>query len=415
MTAPQAAGPFREIPLAQLPVYAPTQPSSSAALGAVPPVPVQLAMPPSLPPLPADPLDALLRGLHLPALPGVDQLLAPVNSLASSFGSGHFGALNPPFVLKRGAALLDTAMTASHGALRTLDSVWKGQTGEKATDAGRNGIQGGDRVGAQGADIAVITQQAAGVVARGNAELTAIAQSFASTAVAAAPVLFTPPGLAMLLRSASEHLTEAIAVVTRTQTALGAFGAQLAAAGSLIRLPSLAGLDPFEIADQALTGVITPMAKWMSETITEAATQPQADQKTTQLPDKAADSGLPGAHTDPSTPGSTTAAAAGQPSGGHEQAGVAKTPASPSLFTTETPHAPGRNLAAGTAAAAGGAPLGAALPPALSARRDAGATTRSASIGRSTNNIPRQAESTYDRLDRLLDPSAFPIGASPLR
>ncbi|MFC9362233.1 hypothetical protein ACFTZB_37370, partial [Rhodococcus sp. NPDC057014] len=194
----------------------PLGPLLDAPLGELPPLPAL----PSLPPLPPNPVEALLQGHALPALPGVDELFKPLTDLAGSFGTGTFGAFDPTSVLDMSSGLIDQAMSMSLSGLKVLDQIWQSQAAQAAQSQGVQAQASGTELSERGTEIATTTQTAAASVARGNANLMTISESFAATAVAAAPMVLTPPGQAMLLASAAEHLKAAIGVVTQTRTEL---------------------------------------------------------------------------------------------------------------------------------------------------------------------------------------------------
>lgn len=207
---------------------------------------------PSLPALPADPLTALLNGLHLPALPGTDQLLGPLRSLQSSFGSGALGALNPAFAFKESAGALDKVMSSTDAALQTIDYVWKGLAADDAKSSGKAAAASGSRLSDQGTSLGGITESAAQTVQRGSAKLADIARSFAHDAIALAPIYFTPPGQAALLTTAVDHLSQALATVSTTQAELAVQAAGMANAAAPIGIPAPPKLDPLVLADDVL-------------------------------------------------------------------------------------------------------------------------------------------------------------------
>lgn len=266
------AGPFLDVALPQLPP--PPRPPISAlqvAQGVAPPAPVAGQAPP-----PPNSLEALLHGAAIPALPGIDQLVAPLRALLGSFGTGKFGAFNPTWFFKESSMVLDKSMTATSGALNTLDYVWKGLAADDAKASGKAATKGGDQLSDQGNALSDITRAAADTVQRGNAKLAGITQSFAATAVALAPTAFTPPGQAALMTAAAEHFAQAMSVVSQTQGALGAHAAQLAAAGGPIKLPPPPKLDPFTLA-QNIVGFIQPIEQGVSTLISDIGSAMEKD------------------------------------------------------------------------------------------------------------------------------------------
>lgn len=394
-------GPFLDTALAQLPPL-PSVPLPSVPLpplpqlGPVPPAPPAGPPPPAGPhPLPPNPIDALIQGVHLPALPGVDQLMQPFHALLGSFGSGTFGALNPAQIFEQSSKLLDKAMDVGSSALQSLSSAWSGDAAQGAQTTGKKAVEDGDKVSTQGKDIAGLTQIAAGHVQRGQAKIAGIVQSFAATAVATAPIIFTPPGQFALMSSASKHLAEATAVVAETQAALGGLSAEVAKAGGPIQVLLNSGIDPAKIANEAI-GTVKPIVSKMTETISDALEESSGDA------DSDADSGrgvqMP---TGPSGGDSTSAAAFGGGSGGGGGAGgggvggapgSAPTPlAAPSVGANPSPTttAPGAGGAPIIAPGGTGGPMGAGMTPGHGGRGGSdNQHTRSVQPYQSTNIDP---------------------------
>ncbi len=225
---------------------------------------------PPLPPLPPNPLDALMQGQGLPALPGIDQLLKPITDLASGFGSGNLGAFDPTQIFAQSSKLIDTAMQMGMSGLKTLDQVWQGNAAQQAQAQGKQAQGNGEELSQRGTDISTVTADAAASVQRGNAKLVGIAESFATTAIAAAPVAFTPPGQAMLMAVAAEHISQALAVVTETRAELTGHTAQmgtLAEPVPVVTGPSTGSSSPFAIATQVMEGVGKPLLSAVTENV----------------------------------------------------------------------------------------------------------------------------------------------------
>ncbi len=243
------AGPFLNMPMPGLP---------------------QLPQLPPLPPLPPNPLDALLQGQGLPALPGIDQLLKPITDLASGFGSGNLGAFDPTQIFQQSSKLIDTAMQMGMSGLKTLDQVWQGNAAQQAQAQGKQAQGNGEELSQRGTDISTVTADAAASVQRGNAKLVGIAESFATTAIAAAPVAFTPPGQAMLMAAAAEHISQAIAVVTETRAELTGHTAQMGTLAEPVPVaagPNTGSSSPFAIASQVMEGIGKPLLSAVTENV----------------------------------------------------------------------------------------------------------------------------------------------------
>ncbi|MCX4091170.1 hypothetical protein [Nocardia sp. alder85J] len=214
-----------------------------AVAGAPAAVPATPAVAPALPP---DPVGTLLHGLGLAAVPGADALLKPVLDLLSGFGTGVLGAVNPATVLSEGSQVIQAAMQVGAGAFKTVDQVWQGKSARSAQEAGQRAQAQGQDASQRGLDISQLTEQAAGVIQRGNVQLTAVAQAFAAEATALAPVVLTPPGQATLISTATESLGQAVSIVNATRGELSGYTAQLAGV-----VQQLTGADAQTVSDAA--------------------------------------------------------------------------------------------------------------------------------------------------------------------
>lgn len=247
-------GPFLDLPLPQFP-----QPTTAAQLPPLAPFQAPQAAPAAAvpPPLPPNPLEALLQGHGIPALPGIDQLIKPLLDLASGFGSGVLGAVDPTQIFKQASSALDGALQLGQTGLKGLDQAWQSPAAQNAQAMGQSAQVSGDEVSKRGNDIAVVTRDAAATVERGNIKLAGIVQSFVATAVAAAPVIFTPPGQAMLMASAAEHVSQGLAVVAQTRGEMTTHTAHMAALSAPMGVPAGPapvgpGQSPFAQASQAI-------------------------------------------------------------------------------------------------------------------------------------------------------------------
>ncbi|MDO3646690.1 hypothetical protein [Nocardia mangyaensis] len=195
-----------------------------------------------------DPVSALMSGLSLPALPGIESLFQPLLELLSSFGSGVFGSFDPTALLSSSSAAIETAMSVAQGGVKTVQQVWEGQSADAATVASQQAQNQGEETSQRGIDIAALTQQAATVVQTGNAQLTGIATTFAAQAVALAPTIMLPPTQATLIGLATQHLGQAVTVVNTTRGQLAGHTAELG--GVVHQLAAQSGLPS---PDQVLT------------------------------------------------------------------------------------------------------------------------------------------------------------------
>lgn len=273
--------------------------------------PVAAALPANLPPMPADPVAALMNGMALPALPGIDVLFKPFLDLLSSFGTGVMGALNPADLLSQSSQVIQSAMQIGMGAMKSVEQVWQGQSAGSAQAAGQQVQAHGEDASQRGFDISKLTDEAAAVVQRGNVQLTQVAQSFATQATALAPVALTPPGQATLIATATEYLGQAVTIVNATRGELGGYTGQLA-----------------NVVNQ-LAGQYAPQAADAAQAVAQNVGQPIVEQAQNLLSGGGADtqaaglgdltgSGLPGASTHASAfggngahPGSMSGSGAG--------------------------------------------------------------------------------------------------------
>ncbi|NLE78040.1 MAG: hypothetical protein GX610_00385 [Rhodococcus sp.] len=242
------------------------------------PVGPELPPLPQLPPLPPNPIDAILQGLPIPALPGIDELFKPLMDLAGSFGTGSLGAFDPTAILSASSGMIDQAMSMSMTGLKVLDQVWESDAAQAAQTQGRQAQVSGAELSERGDQISTTTQSAAASVARGNANLATISQSFAATATAAAPMIMTPPGQAMLLASAAEHLKAAIGVVTNTRTELSEQTLTMNGLAAEVPVPpppavpgAIGGQSPFALASTVIEKVGQPMISTVTSGIEEIA------------------------------------------------------------------------------------------------------------------------------------------------
>ncbi|MFI5775923.1 hypothetical protein [Nocardia sp. NPDC051570] len=209
-------------------------------------------------PLPADPIAALMNGVALPALPGVDALFKPFLDLLSSFGSGVLGALNPAALLSQSSQVIQSAMQVGAGAMKSVEQVWEGQAARSAQTASQQNQAHGEDASQRGIDISKLTEEAAAVVQRGNVQLTAVANTFAAEASALAPVIFTPPAQATLIASATEHLGTAVGIVNATRGELAGYTGQLTGVVQQL-LGTAGGPNPAEVAQSVAQNVGQPI------------------------------------------------------------------------------------------------------------------------------------------------------------
>lgn len=205
------------------------------------------------PVLPNNAVESMLAGIPVPALPGIEDLFAPLIELGKSLGTGTFAGIDPVGIFDQASTLIDLAMGLSQSAVAEVGQTWNSTGSEAATELSRSAQNSGAELSERGTAISKTAAAAAESVQRGNANLAAIVQSFATTVAAAAPIAWTPPGQAMLLASAAEHMQAAVASVTRTRgEMLGHTAAMNALAGSIP--------VPTPPTSEALSNLVTPEA-----------------------------------------------------------------------------------------------------------------------------------------------------------
>ncbi|MDV6273819.1 hypothetical protein R3Q06_09925 [Rhodococcus erythropolis] len=228
-----------------------------ASLPTLPSIPSFLGTP-QAPALPNNAVDSMLAGISVPALPGIENLFAPLFELGKSLGTGAFAGIDPVGTFNQASTLIDQAMGLSKSAVTEVGQTWNSTGSDAATELSRSAQNSGAELSERGTAISKTTAAAAESVQRGNAHLAAIAQSFATTVAAAAPIAWTPPGQAMLLASAAEHMQAAVAAVTQTRGEMLGHTAAMNALARSIPVPTppiseaLANLaTPEPIADAA--------------------------------------------------------------------------------------------------------------------------------------------------------------------
>jgi hypothetical protein len=276
----------------------------------------------ALPSLPADPVAALMSGLALPALPGVDMLFKPILDLLGSFGTGVLGALDPTQILSQSSKIIETAMQVGKGGMQTVDQLWQGQAARNAQVAGQQANTQGQDTSQRGFDISELTQKAAAVVQQGNAQLTGIASSFATQAAALVPVIPTPPGQAALIATATEHLGQAVAVANATRGDLAGKTAELGGLVNQLIAPG-GSPQPQEVAQAVMQNIGQPIMdqaqQAAQDTSTKAAgllSDPSNPLSGTPTNPAAAHSGTPGSPGSPvGMPGSPSTPSTPRPGG----------------------------------------------------------------------------------------------------
>ncbi|BAH33646.1 hypothetical protein [Rhodococcus erythropolis] len=221
------------------------------------------------PALPNNTVESMLAGIPVPALPGIEDLFAPLIELGKSLGTGTFAGTDPVGIFNQASTLIDQAMGLSQRAVAEVGQTWNSTGSEAATELSRSAQNSGAELSERGTAISKTAAAAAESVQRGNANLAAIAQSFATTVAAAAPIAWTPPGQAMLIASAAEHMQAAVAAVTQTRgEMLGHTAAMNALAGSIpVPTPPIGEA----LANLATPGALADAARQIAQPLAASA------------------------------------------------------------------------------------------------------------------------------------------------
>ncbi|MEV4125087.1 hypothetical protein [Nocardia sp. NPDC049707] len=221
--------------------------------------------------IPSDPVAALMQGLSIPGIPGIDTLFQPILELLNSFGTGVIGAFDPTAILSQSSKIIEAAVSVGKGGLQTVEQVWQGQSSREAQAASQTAQNQGQDTSQRGIDISELTQRAAAVVQQGNAQLLGIASEFATQATALVPVALTPPGQAALIATATEHLGSAVSVANATRGDLAGKTAELT--GMVNQLLGTSGLpSPQEVAQAAMQNLGEPIMSQAQEVAQNAST-----------------------------------------------------------------------------------------------------------------------------------------------
>ena len=150
----------------------------------------------------------------------IDLLTRPILDLLGAFGSGVLPAGGPADALRASSVAIDAVHDNGRAGISSIYGDWQGKGGTgaivKTEEAQRATVAVSDR----GNDMAAVVAEASEIVRAGMLQLQEILQSFISLAVAAGPALATPPGQAMIVAAALDHLGRATAVVAKVRAEL---------------------------------------------------------------------------------------------------------------------------------------------------------------------------------------------------
>lgn len=240
------------------------------------------------PVLPNNVVESMLAGIPVPALPGIEDLFAPLIELGKSLGTGTFAGIDPVGIFDQASTLIDHAMGLSRSAVAEVSQTWNSTGSDAATELSRSAQNSGAELSERGTAISKTAAAAAESVQRGNANLAAIAQSFATTVAAAAPIAWTPPGQAMLLASAAEHMQAAVAAVTRTRGEMLGHTAAMNALAGPIPVPTpptseaLSNLITAEASNNAARQIAQPLSASTDAGDAPYSTHPDSTQPGTE-------------------------------------------------------------------------------------------------------------------------------------
>jgi cell wall-associated NlpC family hydrolase len=147
-------------------------------------------------------------------------LAKPILDLLSGFGSGVLPGNGPADALRRSSASLDNIQQAGRGSINELTSTWNGRAGDAAMDKAMKVQTAAATISDRGNNMADVVTSAAAAVQTGQKELDGILQSFVNSITALGPSVVTPPGLAIAVNSAIDHIGQAVTVVGRVRSEL---------------------------------------------------------------------------------------------------------------------------------------------------------------------------------------------------
>lgn len=294
--------------------------------------------PAALPPLP-----------ELPPLPVIDiaALARPLTDMASSFGTGALDAAagagpNPTQMLTGVNTALQTATTLGTTALQAVMAVWQGMGAAAAAEKAGQAQQDGAELATQSTQEKVVLTAAATSVAVGAGLMSAVIAKFVASMVAAAPLLGSPGGQLFMVAATTEAVTEALAVVAKTRTELGAESASMTAAGQKVPITNAPkGVDSMQQAMQMMQ-MLTPLLTMAGQSA-QSLTQLAAANTGLLAPKTTADAASPeGEKLDEAKAlGGASGAGGGVGGGGVGGIGPAATPLSPYTGTRSAGLPPG--------------------------------------------------------------------------
>ncbi|MGW5270629.1 C40 family peptidase [Rhodococcus sp. NPDC003994] len=171
-------------------------------------------------------------------VPGLDSLLAPIDGVLAQLGRGVLPPGSVDTVLAAGAQAADAVGSTLRTAVDDVD--WSGPAATAAGDLVARAAEAATALARESEALASLAARACEVVARGTAEVGAIASSFVAAATPLLPTAVTPAGAAAVATLADTALAQAAAVAARVRAELDALGGEVAALVPPV-VPSLPG------------------------------------------------------------------------------------------------------------------------------------------------------------------------------
>lgn len=267
-------------------------PSSGAALD---PTVLELLRGSSLAPMLDQPVSRVLTSMGLPQVPQLPEfvqlpelpplptidltaLIQPLTELASAFGTGQLGSTSgsgtstsATDVLSTVTEALSTVMSLGSTALSTVMSLWQSAAATEATTKATAAQADGAALAEQSVEEKTVLTQAAGSVAKGGAQMTALLTRYSATMAMAPLYAITPVGQTALVAATVEAITEGLAITAETKAELLGHSGRMATAGEKVEVTNApTGVDSTASLTQ-LMSLITPLISTAS-TVTESLT-----------------------------------------------------------------------------------------------------------------------------------------------
>ncbi|OZC78903.1 hydrolase [Rhodococcus sp. 06-462-5] len=174
----------------------------------------------------------------------IDLLARPIVDLLGAFGNGALPTGGPADVLRVSSAAIEAAQGIGRVAVTELAANWNGESADAAIRYAENAHSSAIALADHADDIAAVVDQACRDTNQGFLELQAIVQSFVGIALAAGPIITTPPGQTMLITAAIEHLERALVVVARVRGELAVHTANIVQLTAPPSVPAPVGGGP---------------------------------------------------------------------------------------------------------------------------------------------------------------------------